>query len=359
MVKAVMPYQVFKAVVIDAINVNSHSNVDFLWNQDGLYVRSLYLMECIHFHLSKDGFTSYKCDKSEVLGMDMKNLVKAFSIIPSKISSNAMFEFTTEFINSKTKKVEISSDKVFMRVDDGNTIYALEQSQKDIDSEDLEIPETSYPAKISLPVAKLKSLINTFIKLDGVLEVAVTKDTFYLEVVDLGGCGKVAISVKSDEDIAPLQPEEEEQQDQPSSKKRKKPKIQEVEEEEYSDKVIIENTDDKTYVAFCTLHVASMLKGAGLSNRCTVHLMERCPLYISYEAPGVGWIHYYLAPSIMEEVDTDLIEQAQKKVENDKKKRASKKQKVEDKVQPDEEDEGEEGDEEETENTLSQLYDVY
>ena len=159
---------IFKVIVDSIKDVVEHANFEV--SPQGIRLRAMDAshVALVSLTLSYEGFESYRCDKSQVLGMDIKQLAKFLKFVEAgsplvlKAGNNASH---LNLVNESPKgKVEMS--------------YQLHNLEVD----SMEVPEMNYAAKIVLGSSRFSKLVKDMRALDDTLKIRAARDKAILSV---------------------------------------------------------------------------------------------------------------------------------------------------------------------------------
>jgi proliferating cell nuclear antigen len=206
--------------------------------------------------VGEEAFSSYRCDRSITLGVDLSSLAKVLKC------GN-----TTD---SLTLIAEDSPDSVLVLFEDTVKDRISEYSLKlmDIDSEFLNIDEMEFDSIITLPAADFQKTARDLSQLSDSLTILVTKDA--VKFVAKGDISSGSVIVKPFTDL-----------DKP----------------ETSVKVELNKAVDLT---FGLKYILDIIKGTSLSTSITVKLADKTPALFEFKLPS-GYLRYYLAPKFEED----------------------------------------------------------
>merc|ERR1711959_723695 len=164
---------IFKVIIDSLAAVVEKANFEI--TPEGIQVRA---MDASHvalaqLSLSCEGFDSYACDKTQVIGIDMRALSKYL------------------------KFVEGGSSLTLTAEDDAPHLD-MQFQLLNIEEESMEIPQQDYAARIVLGAGRFSKLIKDMRQIDDTIQIKAAKDKALLAVH--GQFGKIAMQLAHNED---------------------------------------------------------------------------------------------------------------------------------------------------------------
>jgi len=218
--------------------------------------------------LRADSFNPYRCDRNITLGMNCTTMSKVL-----KCAGND---------ESITMRAEDNADTVTFIYEKPNQerVSKFEVKVMDIDSEHLGIPEQEYDAVIKLPSAELSRICRDLSQFGDTVTIACTKDGIRFSCQSEQGNGSITL--------------------------RQSSSVDSKEENEVS--IELQEAVTQTYaMRFLIL----FSKAQSLSKTVALSICKEVPLVVEYKIGDCGYIRYFLAPKI----DDDMEEGGD--VEND------------------------------------------
>ncbi|KAL4335513.1 hypothetical protein GQ457_07G035040 [Hibiscus cannabinus] len=201
--------------------------------------------------LRPEGFEHYRCDRNLSMGMNLGNMSRML-----KCAGND---------DVITLKADDGSDTVTFMFESAtqDKISDFEMKLMDIDSEHLGIPDAEYQAIVRMPSAEFARICKDLATIGDTVVISVTKEG-------------VKFSTAGDIGTANI-PEE---------------------------ATIIE-MNSPVSLTFALRFMNSFTKATPLSNTVTISLSSELPVVVEYMIAEIGYIRFYLAPKVEDEMDGD------------------------------------------------------
>lgn len=239
--------EALKEILIDA---------NFEFSKDGIRIMKMDSSSSVlvHLKLNADSFESYKCDKPQILGINMFNLFKLIRTIGNDDTLTIFYD------DSKIGVLGI-------RIENGNknqvTNYNL--NLMEIDVEDLNIEPEEFKSEISMPSSDFQKIIK---------DIAGLSDT--IEIKSIGN--KLIFSCNGD--FA----------------------SQDTEIGETQHGIIFTKNSDKIIQGkFSAKHLVSFTKFTNLCNTIKIYIKNDYPIIIQYSCANLGICKLALAPKFNKE----------------------------------------------------------
>lgn len=222
----------------------------------------------VHFTLRNWFFSKFICEKPLSLGIDFEELLK--------ILNSAILSDDDELVI----EVKEDSDKLNLTITSSDELRTVNGSLKlkEMDEDNLILPETKYPTRIEMPTKLFTSICKTVIALDECVRISFPSDTknivqFVAVNIDNGetsGCVKIL--------------------------------------DGHNDNVNIWS-DSKNYgVLLSSEHLQTICKCGIVSDKVILYVQNDVPILIKYNiGKGDGYIDFYLAPFIDERNKKKII----------------------------------------------------
>eukprot|EP00003_Mantamonas_plastica_P023211 TRINITY_DN4124_c0_g1_i1.p1 TRINITY_DN4124_c0_g1~~TRINITY_DN4124_c0_g1_i1.p1 ORF type:complete len:223 (+),score=88.94 TRINITY_DN4124_c0_g1_i1:445-1113(+) len=208
--------------------------------------------------LRSDGFSQYKCERNQSLGINFGSLSKVI-----KCASND---------DSITIKADDSADVVTLMFESPNQdkISDFELKLMDIDSEHLGIPETDYSASVTMPSSEFQRIVRDLQIIGDTVTISATKEGVKFSVSgDIGG-GHITCRQTNSVDDKP------------------------------EDQVTID-LQESVELTFALRYLNFFTKASSLSSTVTLQLNKDLPLVVEYRIEDIGYVRYYLAPKLSDD----------------------------------------------------------
>ena len=211
----------------------------------------------VSLNLSMEGFETYRCEDSTVLGLNIANLSKVMKLADN--SDSITLQADTDASHLKIKFENPKSGK--------STEFQL--NLLSLDQEHLSIPETEFGSVITVNSGEWSKMCKDLSSLSEALTIQ-TKDGKALLEVD-GQCGKGQITLSTNEDM-----------------------------ERKEDNTTVEVESPVTQ-QFALNYLNMFNKASGLSAQTKLCMTEDQPLVTQFDIEQLGVLKYYLAPKISDE----------------------------------------------------------
>ncbi|KUL89015.1 hypothetical protein ZTR_06007 [Talaromyces verruculosus] len=199
--------------------------------------------------LRSEVFASFQCDRNVDFGIDLNCLVKLLQCAGDD--------------DTLTLKAEDDSDTVNLTFGnpEDNCVTVCEIQCKDIDPENVGMPEIDYDAVITMPSSKLKQICNNLFQLSAIVAIECTKEGVKFSSIGDVGSAKVTLP--------------------PSD----------------NGKVEIDLTKPVT-LNFSLKYLVAICKSHEISSQVRLSLSTEQPLLLEYSLGNNSFLRFYLAPNI-------------------------------------------------------------
>lgn len=213
----------------------------------------------VSLKMNDKGFEEYRCDKNTTLGLNLADL--------SKILKMAKGDDTM------TIRAEEDSSSLIIIFENKTTERFAEFNLNllNLDTQALGIPDTEYPTYIKMSSAEFVNLCKDFTALSDNVKIQVSEGVANFSINGKSGTGK--ITLKNNNAV-----------------------------KEESQITIVSQED--VCCSYGLQYLNSFAKASSLSNVVCINISSKFPLMIEYEIESMGFIKFYLAPK-MEEDMTD------------------------------------------------------
>jgi len=205
--------------------------------------------------LRAEAFEEYKCDRNVSLGINLESMAKVL-----KCAGNE---------DTVTMKAKDDGDSVVFIFESKNKVSDFELKILDIDSDTLGIPDVEYKSVVKLPAHEFQRICANLSTWGDSVVIATNKDGVRFSVSGELGSGNVQLKQNSEVDS--------------------------------ESGVVMEVTDNIT-LAFALKKLTAFTKATPLSSAVTLSMSDDVPLAVEYRCEELGYIRYYLAPKIEEDV---------------------------------------------------------
>ncbi|KAK7320287.1 hypothetical protein VNO77_29621 [Canavalia gladiata] len=206
--------------------------------------------------LRPEGFEHYRCDRNISMGINLNNMSKILRCAGNDDIITVRAEDGTACLNLMFESP--TQDK----------ISDFEMNLMDIKSEHLEIKE-KYNAIVKMPSADFYRICRDLSSIGDIVTISVTKEglKFSSTTGDIGAASRQNNVVDKPEEATVIK------MDEPVSSK------------------------------FALRYLKSFTKATPLSNTVTISLSKKLPIEVEYKIAEIGYVRFYLAPKIEDEVD--------------------------------------------------------
>ncbi|KAJ1721773.1 hypothetical protein LPJ61_005998 [Coemansia biformis] len=256
MIEAVLPQASLLKKIIEAIKeLVDEANFDF--SETGIRLQA---MDKSHIalsflHLRNDGFSEYRCDRSQTLGINLNSFSKVLKCAAN--DDQVQIKAT-----DKAEKLAISFEST---AKDRVSEFSLKLMDIDIDSVD--VPEMDYQATVTMNSQDFARTIRDMMTLGDAITIDATKQGVRFSTDGDDGSGSILLKhgKRIDEDSkAPT---------------------------------TVEITEPVSH-SLALKYLANFAKAAPLSDTVTINLIEDAPVMFEFKISDMGHIRFYLAPQI-------------------------------------------------------------
>jgi proliferating cell nuclear antigen len=225
----------------------------------GLQAMDTSHVSLVVLRLDKQGFRSYRADRSVLLGINMASMTKIV-----KCAGN--------------------DDSITLRcTDEPDTVtFVFENEEKDkisefqlklmeIDGETLSLPEQNFNATVTMPSSEFQRICRDLALLGDSVNISVSKEGVKFSTSGDVGSGNILVKQNANADAK-------------------------------EDQTIIE-MEEPVSLNFALRYLNTFAKATSLSGQVVLHLSKEIPLVVHYKIENAGYIKYFLAPKIDEEND--------------------------------------------------------
>jgi proliferating cell nuclear antigen len=244
--------------IIDAVKELS-KEVSLICDEKGIHLR---VMDSSHVSLTdlqmyEAAFLDYRCDCKKVLGVNLENLKKIFTLCNNE--------------DKVTMKCEDDGSHILFTFEGlDERISRFELKLLDIECEELGVPDGTPKCTVKMPAGDLQKIVRDFQNFGETTNISVTKSGVTFETKGDIGKGDVTVNPRDSE----------------------KP----------SDRVEVSCTEP-VQADFSTRYLNFFTKATSLSSSVTLHLSDDTPLECKYdlESDESGYLAFYLAPKVESE----------------------------------------------------------
>ena len=245
---------VLKKIVEAIKDIVSNVNIDAGPNGISMQAMDPSHVALVNLNLKAEGFKDYRADKTFPLGIKLANLHKIL-----KCASND---------DEVTMECEDEPSQLTLKFANAIQNASFSLNLITLDSEQLQIPETTYSSRIVMPTADFSNICRQLHQLSESVTIKTTHKSIVFSVNGDIGSGSL------------------ERKDSPSDK--------------VGEQTIID-VDEPVTNMFSLSILNYFNKAASLSDQVNLSLSENTPLVVEYKIEGMGNLKFYLAPKLNEE----------------------------------------------------------
>jgi len=246
----------FKAIIEAIKDLVQDCNLDCSEEEVAIQSMDSAHVSLVAVRLSASGFSNYRCDRPNSLGINTANMSKILKMLGKD--------------DSITFKAEDESpDNLTMLFEGGkSTIADFELKLMDIETEQLGIPETPYQCTVQMNADEFQRIVRDLQVLGDTCTIACGKEGIRFSVSGAIGNGNILIRSNDDE-------------------------IQ-------KDRVTI-TMDEPVELNFALRYLNFFTKATPLSSTVIISMSPDVPVVVEYPIEDFGHIKFYLAPKIEED----------------------------------------------------------
>jgi len=262
----------------------------------------------VSLQLTESGFSQYRCDSDQCLGIQFAALSKILKCMTPKDSLSIQAQSDGDVVNFIFESMDQSRYSNF------------ELKLNDIDQEQLGIPDTEYETIIEMPSAEFQRICRDLAAIGDTVTISASKQGVKFSVN--GDIGSGEMTIKGMIDSAPTNKKQ-----AVSSKVKAEPNgnanANGMDEDEDDDMMMATNPNnvddddmadsdgmgavkislsDSVQQTFSLRYLNNFTKATGLSNHVILRMGTEVPLEVEYNIGGhdanIGALRYYLAPKI-------------------------------------------------------------
>ncbi|KAI9471315.1 hypothetical protein LPJ78_002790 [Coemansia sp. RSA 989] len=257
MIEAVLPQASLLKKIIEAIKeLVDEANFDF--SETGIRLQA---MDKSHIalsflHLRNDGFSEYRCDRSQTLGINLNSFSK---ILKCAANDDQVQVKATD----KAETLAISFESASK-----DRVSEFNLKLMDIDIDSVDVPDMDYQATVSMSSQEFARIVRDLMSLGDAVTIDATKQGVRFSANGDDGSGSILLRHK---------------------------KLIDDEGSAASTTVdIIEPVNHSLALKY----LANFAKAAPLADRVTINLIEDAPVMFEFKISDMGQIRFYLAPQI-------------------------------------------------------------
>lgn len=247
---------VLKKIVESIKDIVNVVNIDACPNGLSFQAMDLSHVALVSLVLRAEGFQAYRADKNFPLGIKLANLHKILKCADNSDVVTLECEDEPQQLHFKFESAH--QDKL--------SKFSLNLMMQD--DEQLQIPETVYSSRISMPSAEFSRIIRELSQLAESVKIVTTKKS-------------IGFSVQGDVVSGDME-------------------LRENHSDKLSELVHID-VDEPVSNSFSLTFLNSFTRSAALSDSVNLYMSENTPLVVEFRIGDFGSLKYYLAPKLTEE----------------------------------------------------------
>eukprot|EP00484_Ammonia_sp_Unknown_P026592 CAMPEP_0197031890 /NCGR_PEP_ID=MMETSP1384-20130603/10729_1 /TAXON_ID=29189 /ORGANISM="Ammonia sp." /LENGTH=316 /DNA_ID=CAMNT_0042461469 /DNA_START=9 /DNA_END=959 /DNA_ORIENTATION=- len=307
--------ELFKKIVVALSDLVEQGNFMVDGNMISFQGMDSSHVSLVALQLTESGFSGYRCDRNQCLGIQFASLNKILKCMTSKDALSIQARDDGDII---TFIFESADQKRYSN---------FELKLNDIDQEQLGIPDTEYSAVIKMPSSEFQRICRDLAAIGDTVTISATKDGVKFSVNGDIGAGDITIKglintappkkekgneengnvkVKSEQD-AETQMEEDEDEDMKNAPQENNESNNDVpvgnvdDDAENMDDSVLITLEETVQQTFSLRYLNNFTKATGLSPKVTLSMGPDVPLEVDYRIGDFGSLRYYLAPKIDDE----------------------------------------------------------
>ncbi|KAJ2000410.1 hypothetical protein GGI04_004161 [Coemansia thaxteri] len=212
-------------------------------------------------HLRNDGFSDYRCDRSQTIGINLASLSKILKCAANddEVRINAADSAETlELTFESSGKDRVSKFNLKLM---------------DIDTDSVDVPEMDYQATVSMSSQEFARIVRDLMSIGDTVSIDATKQGVQFSAAGDDGKGSIMLKHQRTSD-----------------------------DEKSSPSTTVEINEPVSH-SLALKYLSNFAKAAPLADRVTINLIEEAPVMFEFKISDIGHIRFYLAPQIDEEMD--------------------------------------------------------
>ena len=246
---------IFKVIIESLAAVVEKANFEV--SPEGIQVRAMdgSHVALAQLSLSCEGFDHFRCDETQVIGIDMRALSKYLKFVESG--------------SALTLTADDDASHLNLKQDTPKGVVDMQFQLLNIEEESMEIPQQEYAARIVLGTARFSKLIKDMRQIDDTIQIKAAKEKALFAVH--GQFGNIDLQLAHNED----------EQSNPDART----KI------ETAKNVLVDQQ-------FALGYLDLFAKASSLSTFTTLGLLPEQPVMVEFPIAGFGELRYFLAPKL-------------------------------------------------------------
>mmetsp|Transcript_3351 Transcript_3351/g.7005 ORF Transcript_3351/g.7005 Transcript_3351/m.7005 type:complete len:264 (-) Transcript_3351:98-889(-) len=248
--------------IIDAIkDLVTDCNVELSEEEMAIQSMDSAHVALVGVQLSASAFEQYRCDVPNQLGINTANMAKILKMMNKD--------------DALSLKSEDQADSLTMMFEsDGNgTIADFDLKLMDIDTEQMQIPDTPYKCNIKMPSSEFQRIVRDLQVLGDTCTISCTKEGIRFSVSGDIGTGNILTRADA------------------SSEKE-------------AEHVVID-MEEPVELNFALRYLNFFTKATALSDSVVIAMSPDVPIVVEYGISECGYVKYFLAPKIEEDEEDE------------------------------------------------------
>ncbi|KAJ2162956.1 hypothetical protein GGF46_000142 [Coemansia sp. RSA 552] len=261
MIEAVLPQASLLKKIIEAVKeLVDEANFDFSETGVRLQAMDKSHIALSFLHLRNDGFSEYRCDRSQTLGINLGSLGKVLKCAANddqvQIKATDQAESLSLSFESTTKD----------RVSEFNL------KLMDIDIDSIDVPDMDYQATVEMSSSEFARIVRDLMSIGEAVSIDATKQGVRFSTNGDDGNGSILL------------------------------KHQSIDSEDSPSKTSVRINEPVSH-SLALKYLANFAKAAPLADTVAINLIEEAPVMFEFKISDMGHIRFYLAPQIEDEND--------------------------------------------------------
>jgi len=239
----------------------------------------------VSLQLTESGFSQYRCDSDQCLGIQFAALSKILKCMTSKDSLSIQAQSDGDVVNFIFESMDQSRYSNF------------ELKLNDIDQEQLGIPDTEYDTIIEMPSAEFQRICRDLAAIGDTVTISATKQGVKFSVNGDIGSGDMTIKGMMTNNNRKQMKVEEGGMEEDDDEDMMTGNVDDDDDGNNNVKISLSDTVQQT---FSLRYLNNFTKATGLSDKVVLRMGTEVPLEVEYKIgdDNFGNLRYYLAPKI-------------------------------------------------------------
>mmetsp|Transcript_44981 Transcript_44981/g.109276 ORF Transcript_44981/g.109276 Transcript_44981/m.109276 type:complete len:261 (+) Transcript_44981:184-966(+) len=250
---------IFKDIVEAIKDLVTDCNLDVSEEEVSIQSMDSAHVSLVSVKLASTGFNEFRCDRSNTLGINTKNMASILKMLGDKDS-----------ITFKAEDEKPDSLTLMFENENSTSIADFDLKLMDIESEQLGIPDTPYKCKVQMNAKAFKKIISDLQVMGDTATISCGKEGIRFSVSGSIGSGNILLKANQ-------------------------------ESEKDSDHVVID-MEEPVELNFALRYLNFFTKATPLSDTVIISMSPDVPVVVEYPIEeDTGYVKYYLAPKIEED----------------------------------------------------------